>query len=252
MRGPRGVHVKKTIGCVAVVVLMLFVGVRPAAAQTAAAQDKWTFVVTPYLLGASLGGTVTLKGREADVDLPVSTVLKHLEAGFMAVGVARKGNWGVGADVFFASLGASKSIATVGVDEGLYSFYGLRRLGSAADLTFGARVYHLKGTLDLSGPLGFSGAQTVTWADPIVGLLLHTPDGRRVVLQVYSEVGGFGAGSDITWQVVPTVDIKLAKWISLDFGYRWMDVDYAKGDGTDRFAWNVLTQGGFMGFSFKF
>jgi hypothetical protein len=92
----------------------------------------------------------------------------------------------------------------------------------------------------------------VTWVDPIVGLNLRTPPGRAVLLKVYSEIGGFGAGSDFTWQVFPTIGFKLASSVSLEFGYRWLDLDYKKGQGNERFAYNVLTQGPVGGFAFRF
>jgi hypothetical protein len=33
-----------------------------------------------------------------------------------------------------------------------------------------------------------------------------------------------------TWQVFPTFGVDLAKRVSLDFGYRWLDIDYSIGD----------------------
>ena len=65
-----------------------------------------------------------------------------------------------------------------------------------------------------------------TWFDPMVGLQLRTPEnGSRWHAQVYTEIGGFGAGSDFTWQIFPTVGYKFSDRFSLEVGYRWLDLD---------------------------
>jgi opacity protein-like surface antigen len=139
----------------------------------------------------------------------------------------------------------------VDFNQGAFAFYGLRRLSSAADLTFGLRVNTLQGKLTFK-TLGVGVSQDRTWVDPLVGVTLRTPREHRVRLQVYTEIGGFGAGSDFTWQVFPTLGIKLSDRVSLEAGYRWLDLDYAKGDGNERFAWDVLTQGPVGGLAFRF
>jgi opacity protein-like surface antigen len=91
-----------------------------------------------------------------------------------------------------------------------------------------------------------------TWVDPIAGITLRTPAGRPVQLRVYSEIGGFGAGSDLAWQIFPTVGINFTDRLSLELGYRWLDLDYASGEENERFAYDVLTQGPVVGFGLKF
>jgi opacity protein-like surface antigen len=62
-----------------------------------------------------------------------------------------------------------------------------------------------------------------------------------VQLKVYTEIGGF-----------PTVGFKFTDHFSLEAGYRWLDMDYSTGDGTDRFVYDVLTQGPIGGLAFRF
>jgi hypothetical protein len=126
-----------------------------------------------------------------------------------------------------------------------------RELGPAADVTFGARVNTLQGALTFKGP-DIEFRQDKTWVDPIAGVTLRTPAGRPVQLRVYSEIGGFGLGSDFTWQVFPNVGIRLTRSASLELGYRWLDLDYASGEGTGEFRYDVLTQGPVVGFGLRF
>ena len=85
-------------------------------------------------------------------------------------------------------------------NQGAFAFYGLRRLGAAADVTFGMRMNTLQGKLKFKGPeIGIS--QNKNWVDPLVGLILRSPPDRRFLVGLYSEIGGFGLGSDFAWQI---------------------------------------------------
>jgi hypothetical protein len=239
--------------------LMLGAVATPAAAQ-GAAPEGWQVTVAPYFMGASMNGTTAVAGREVSVDVAFSDIMKNLEFGVMGFAVARKGQWGVGGDAIWMALGANRSATnfpgvsgSADVNQGAFSFYGLRRLGESADLFFGARVNTLQAALSFTGPLAPVGVdQTKTWVDPIVGLQLRTRGDSRWHAQIYGEIGGFGAGSDLTWQAFPTVGFRVSKAASIDFGYRWMDIDYASGEGAAAFKYDVLTQGPVLGFVFKF
>ncbi len=234
------------------VLAMMLVPVAPASAQEPPAE--WQVTVTPYLMGASMNGTTTVHGYEMVTDLSASQILSNLQFGAMGYAVARKGNWGFGGDALWMSLGTTttKPSGSVDVSQGGFAFYGLRRLGPVADLTFGARINYLSGQLRFDGPLQLSADDSKTWVDPLVGLILHTPTKHRVGFKLYSEIGGFGAGSKFEWQIFPAVSISLAKWAAIDVGYRWLDMDYTSGDGTQKFGYDVLTQGPVLGFVFKF
>jgi len=232
----------------------------PAAAQ-APAGDSWRVTVAPYFLGAGMNGTTTVKGQDVTVDMSFSDILKNLQFGAMGLVVARKGQWGVGGDAIWMALGANGTApgpvgvtASTDMSQGAFAFYGLRRLAPYADVFFGGRVNYLSANLRINSPLqvrSVDGAKT--WFDPLVGLQLRTPEnGKRWHAQVYTEFGGFGVGSTFTWQIFPTVGVDVAKWASLEFGYRWLDIDYSSGENTTLFKYDVLTQGPVLGFAFRF
>jgi hypothetical protein len=149
------------------------------------------------------------------------------------------------------ALGTTVRDTNVDFNQGAFAFYGLRQMGPAADLTFGVRVNTLQGELTFKGP-DVTRSQDKTWVDPIAGLTLRTPTNRRAQLRLYTEVGGFGAGSDFTWQVFPSLGVRFTDHASLEFGYRWLDLDYSTGEGTEQFQYDVLTQGPVVGFGFRF
>jgi opacity protein-like surface antigen len=221
----------------------------PAAAQSSG--DGWDVLVEPYLMGAAMNGAVVLRGHELEIDVSASDIFSNLQFGAMGLVVAKKGNWGFGADLIWMALGSTVRNTNVDFNQGAFAFYGVRQLGPAADVTFGVRVNTVQGDLDFKS-LGVAVGDTKTWVDPIAGLSLRTPAGHALQLRVYSEVGGFGAGSDFAWQVFPTLAIHFTDSMSLDLGYRWLDIDYSKGEGNDRFTYDVLTQGPVVGFGFRF
>jgi hypothetical protein len=221
----------------------------PAAAQ--APGDGWDVLVAPYFMGAAMSGVTAVRGREVDVDVSASDIFSNLQFGAMGLVVAKKGNWGFGADAIWMALGTTVRNTNVDFNQGAFAFYGLRRLSAAADVTVGLRVNTLQGQLR-SNVLAFDLSQDKTWVDPIVGLILRTPGEHRVQARLYSEIGGFGVGSDFTWQIFPTVGYKFSDRFSLEVGYRWLDLDYETGDGNERFAYDVLTQGPVGGLAFRF
>ena len=90
------------------------------------------------------------------------------------------------------------------------------------------------------------------WVDPIVGLLVRSPDGRRAQFRLYTEIGGFGAGSEIAWQVFPNAGIRLTERLGFEFGYRALGTDYESGEEGDHFVWDTVMHGPAVGLTIRF
>ena len=245
---------------VSLVVFVSLCAASPAMSQSPAG-DSWRVTVMPYLLGAGMNGTAGVLGQELKVDQSASDIFSNLQFGAMGLVIARKGNWGVGGDAIWMALGANGTspgplgiTGSADMSQGAFAFYGLRRLAPAADVFFGGRINYLSTNLRVNLPQTVRSVDgSKTWFDPIVGLQLRTPDtGKRWHAQVYTEIGGFGVGSTFTWQVFPTVGVNLSKNASLEFGYRWLGIDYSAGDSATLFKYDVLTQGPLLGFGFRF
>jgi hypothetical protein len=94
--------------------------------------------------------------------------------------------------------------------------------------------------------------KTKQWVEPIVGLKLKQPLGRRCHFTMEGDIGGFGAGSDFAWQLFPVVGIDVSKHATLGIGYRVLSEDYQTGSGNQMFKYDVVTQGPVLGMSFNF
>jgi hypothetical protein len=55
-------------------------------------------LVEPYLMGAAMNSTTTIRGREVDIDASASDIFSNLQFGAMGLVVATKGNSGFGTD----------------------------------------------------------------------------------------------------------------------------------------------------------
>jgi len=81
---------------------------------------------------------------------------------------------------------------------------------------------------DIQNALPTHGAGSQWWVDPIVGLRGQINITRWLFLAAQGDVGGFGAGSQITWNTQATVGFNFTRNIFAELGYRYMYVDYNK------------------------
>lgn len=76
-------------------------------------------------------------------------------------------------------------------------------------------------------PTTYDGAQW--WVDPIVGLRVQVNFTRWLFLAAQGDVGGFGAGSDIAWNVQASLGVNFSRHVFAELGYRYFYMDYTNG-----------------------
>lgn len=216
--------------------------------------SKWTFDASLYGLAAGMSGNVTAKGVNADVDVGFDKIWDNLEFG--AMGKVRVGydRWALTTDVIYMGLKASKGGVTADLDQWVVEPTLSYRFCEEFELLAGARYNNISGEIRGPGILPQPRIPTGTqdWWDPIVGGNATLPLGRKFSLNVRGDIGGFGAGSDLTWQAFPYVGWRISKSFSLQAGYRWVYTDYETGSGLNRFKYDMLTQGPQVGFTLRF
>ncbi len=102
-----------------------------------------------------MNGTTAVRGQEVKVDVARSDIISNLQFGVMGYFEARKARWAIGGDAIYMALGATvdKPATNVDVNQGAYTFTGLRQLDKNDDLVFGVRWNVLQGKLDFKGPV---------------------------------------------------------------------------------------------------
>jgi hypothetical protein len=139
--------------------------------------------------------------------------------------------------------------------------------GTALDLYAGGRVWWQQADVQLAvsgalaglGPLGLilngegraSATKDVTWFDPVVGARLRHNFRPGLDLVVSGDVGGFGAGSQFSWQALAALDWQFAKINNITWngmvGYKALYVDYSQGSGLTQYAFDMTIHGPIFG-----
>lgn len=214
----------------------------PAAAQSPSA-DAWSFTISPYVWFSGLGGEVTAPQGSESFSADFGDIFGTMKFAAMGLAEARRGNFSLVVDTMYLNLqqgvpvpghGAysggsartqSAEISAIGLYTVLDSSAGRIELGG------GVRGWWFDTELRLDpGHLpGRTLSSSTSWADPVISArgVLRLSD--RLSLTAYGDIGGFGVGSQFTWQAFGTVDYQVTESISVSAGFRWIHIDYDKG-----------------------
>ena len=223
-------------------------------------ENPWSFTLTPYGWLTSINGTMSAGDRSADVDIAFKDVLKHLDMGVMMAAELRYKRWGFTGDLIYARLhddiappaGILFSSTHEVLKETLVTLELSYRVVDSKpaflDVFAGARIYNFYSQIVLRPSLvnpnpGVNASGTETWADPIFGLRGRYYVSRAVFLNLYGDIGGFGAGSDLSWQVLGGIGIQASHWCDVELGYRALGFDYEPG----RTNQDITTHGPIIG-----
>jgi hypothetical protein len=214
--------------------------------------QRWNAAFGVYVWAAGLSGSVGARGLPAaEVDASFGDILSNLDVAVMTVGEVRHGRFGVFADLIYTSLSADGSGPAGFVDADLSNdltvatlmgqFRAAERGRSSADLMAGARLWNVNADLTLTGPAGgtASAGFDETWVDPMIGAKGRLQGRSPWYATGWGMVGGFGASSDFTWDVVGGVGYEVRDWLSFVAGYRAFGVDYED----DGFVFDVIQHG---------
>jgi hypothetical protein len=240
-------------------------------------EDRWTFLVAPYLWAISLDGTAEAKGVEADVDVPFSDALKDLSFGAMLMVDARRGRFGIGVNGLFARTAPDGEAGPIELDVtsdlaqlGMGAYYRVvewqygetasgRPLRLILEPLVGARLNYLRLELERRGRfqnvnLGRVGQHfddSEAWVDPVIGTRFAVDLAERWVIAGEADVGGVVAGSDLSWNAQGYLGYRtsvLGQSTTFTIGYRALYVDYDHNE----FKWDVTQQGPILGAVLRF
>lgn len=123
-----------------------------------------------------------------------------------------------------------------------------RRFGNQSQLI--ERTFQI----EVSRALAASGTGDLEWVDPFIGGRIRHDFGSNKNLMIEGDVGGFGAGSEFSWQVVGTYgfDVNLfgATMHSI-VGYRALAVDYSENGRYGKNGIDYLQHGPVIGVKFN-
>jgi hypothetical protein len=230
---------------------------------TQPAEKDWSFNLSIYGWATAIDGTISAGGRSADVDIAFKDVVKHLDMTFMGAAELRYKRWSLMGDLVYARLhddiappagivfSSTHEVVKETIGTFALSYRAIDYDRTYLDLFAGARVYNFYSQIVLRPNLaqqGFSADGTTTWVDPIFGLRGRYYVSPVVFLNGYGDVGGFGAGSELSWQVLGAVGVQAARWCDLQLGYRALGFEYQGGRGKQE----ITTHGPILGATIRF
>jgi opacity protein-like surface antigen len=86
------------------------------------------------------------------------------------------------------------------------------------------------------------------WVDPWVGGRAVIPLNETFMIRLRGDVGGFGVGTEFSWQAMAFVAAALSSSVTIDVGYRGIGLDY-RSTGLD---FDVVFHGPVIGLALSF
>ncbi|WP_311925083.1 hypothetical protein [Microvirga sp. 3-52] len=264
----------------------------PAVAAPPALPPAWSFRFVPYGWLTSLNGTTTVRGRSVKVDASFADIVRESDTLVALMGdfEARNGPLALLGNAVWSKIGAdSASVRTRSLAPGVTgalgtslnldiemaivevgAAYEVARSGPVAfDILAGARYWYqeanlslgIAGTVDI-GDLEVAGARalvrsgSVNWLDPMIGARVRYTVAPGHELLLRGDIGGFGVGSDFSWQAIGAYGFELGTYQGITFsgmiGYRALYADYTEGEGRQRYEFDMLQHGPILGISARF
>jgi hypothetical protein len=221
--------------------------------------DEASFLLMPYLWGSTFKGDLGVRGVVTRVEADFADIIDELNFGATLAFEARwGGRWRFLFDGMYMNLSDDRTITvapfrgiqatakTVLIDPEIgYAIMGGE--SASLDVVGGFRLWHLDNSVELRlGQDRVRASGTQTWADPVVGFRLKA--GRGAFLSLKADIGGFGLGSELTWQVFGGLGLNVGSRLTTIIGFRYLDIDYRR----NNFIYDVALSGPLVGFGFRF
>jgi len=248
------------------------------------AVSPWRFQAAAYAWFPELQGKVSTSDETASIDVGFDEMFDLLGNGDL---FASGGHFEVGYDRFsffldaFGGTARPTSDVTLGPRQGLTGTADLTmnfvffEFGPAyrvlewpldgpgrpisIDVLAGGRLMYFYQSISLRGDegVGRDASSTSEWVDPFVGGRFSVPLVGDLDVVFRGDIGGFGAGSQLAWNLIGGFQYHLA-WAplgartSLAMIYKALDFEYQSGSGPDAVVTNLNERGPALGLVFDF
>jgi hypothetical protein len=257
----------------------------PPPAPNDGAGSPWRFQAAVYAWFPQIQGSVSARGETADIDIGFDDMFDLLGNGDL---FASGGHFEVGYDRFsffldaFGGTARPTSNVTVGPRQGLsgtadvtmnfvfFEFGPAYRVLQwpldgpgrpiSIDVLAGGRFMYFYNSISLRGSeeaFGRDASSTSEWVDPFVGGRFSVPLVGDLDVVFRGDIGGFGAGSELAWNLIGGFQYRLA-WApfgartSVAAIYKALDFEYQSGSGPDAVVTDLNERGPALGLVFDF
>lgn len=253
-----------TIGW-AMILIFLWISTIEVSAQSETDTKKWEFLAEVYLIFPYMNGETGIGNHlTVPVEANPGDIFSNLQMAGMLEFEARTDKWAITTDFVYMNLNQeitpSEIIVSgdVGAKQLIWETSGLYRLLPFWEVGVGGRLNNIATEIDVTRKAiprdtkEFYESGSKTWFDPILVTRLSKNINEKWLFQFRGDLGGFGMGSDFTWQVQAYAGYRFTKVFQLTAGYRILGINYDKGTNSERFIYNVDTSGPVIRFGFNF
>ncbi len=237
-------------------------GSPPPQAAKAAPDDGWHLAVSPYLWFPGAHGTIQgPNGNGIGFRASASDLLSHFQIGLMGAVQASHKRIVTSVDIFWIRLEDDTAIPLPpAVGDGAISakahateFFLDPKVGYRVidqekikiDALAGLTYWHLGESLSFNpSALGINFTGSQNFVDPIVGGRIQLALSPKIVINILGDVGGWNTGSKLEYQFGGFLGYRIKPALTLQVGYRYLNLDYAGSRGT---SFNMTTDGVLFG-----
>jgi hypothetical protein len=253
----------------------------------------WEVRVTPYGWLTGINGTITANGRSASTSASFIDLVQDSDEliPFMGAWSVGKDRFSIFGDLFYSKIGFSgertKQVnpvagleisvkgkatltTTLTIAQVAAAYDIIQQGGTTLGVYVGARYWNATADLNLKitgdvnltnlglkrkGKYAVATTGDMEWVDPLVGFRVEQEITPVDQLMLLADIGGFGVGSEFSWQVFGGYShvwqISRSTKMALDLGYRILSVDYEEGSGTSQRGLDLTLHGPLAGLSFR-
>lgn len=221
---------------------------------------SWHYLVEPYIMFPNMSGDVGIGVLPpAHVDQDPGDIFDKLQIGAMLYAEAHNHKWSFSSDLLYMDLEADLDPRTVitggeaGAKQLGWELAALGRLSEWIELGLAATYNRIESDVRIDTVLGtLSGGLEKDWIDPSMVVRATIPLDDQWFLQGRGNIGGWGVGSDLFWQLQGNIGYRPSDRFQVTLGYRYIYIDYEDGSGQNRFVYDMATFGPMLRFGFTF
>jgi hypothetical protein len=211
---------------------------------------KWNVELTPFFYLPWISGDITSKYISVNYEVPAIDLIKNLKMAFMINAEVSRGKFFVSPTYIYVKVGSEEVLRTdregfdalVKVQEikmNIAEVIAGARLPAGKKVLFdpfiGFRYNNIKSSVEADGKLDtITVSETIEFWDPVIGVRLNYFPHPRVPLSLRGDIGGFGAGSKLSWTAALKGGYSVSPLIDLIAGFTAYGFDYETETGNGR------------------